>query len=382
MLFKDIPGHNSIKNSLRQTVKDGRISHAQLFIGPEGNSKFAIAIAYARYINCSNRNDEDSCGKCPSCIKINSLSHPDLHFIYPVAPTKAFLKAVSDDFSGEWREYISETNLNPTLNEWYQTIGIEKKQGIINAKDCNNIIKKLSFKHYEAPYKIMVIWMVEKLYYSAAPKILKILEEPPDRTLFLLIGENQDLILSTILSRTQINRIPPHKPQDIVEYLKEYTEYSDNEIKRAAQIADGNIKAAERILKLNESDVNNLETFRMWMRQCYQYKVLEVTDTISEISRKNREEQKAFLTYALKITRNSLLINNNNQKLVQLPDDELDFNTKFSPFIDNENALEFAKLFEESIRHVERNANSNILLLNLSMKLMDLIKAAKERKRN
>jgi len=374
MLFKDIPGHDSIKKCLRQTVRDGRISHAQLLLGPEGNSKFALAIAYARYINCSNRNDDDACGECPSCVKISSLAHPDIHFIYPVANTKAFPKAVSDDFSGEWREYIIKTNFNPSLNEWYQSIGIEKKQGTINAKDCNNIIHKLSYKHYEAPYKIMLIWMAEKIYYSAAPKILKILEEPPDRTLFLLIAENQDLMLSTILSRTQITKIPRLKNEDLTHYFKSHSEYSDKEIGRAVTIAEGNIKTAERILKQSESDVNNFETFRMWMRQCFQNKVLEVTDTISELSRKNREEQKDFIAYALKITRNSLLINNSNQQLVQLPDEEMDFNTKFSPFINNKNGVEFTRLLEEAYHHIERNANSNILFLNLSLKIMDLLK--------
>ena len=200
MLFKDVIGHNDLKSRLLLSVKEGRIPHAQLFFGPEGSGNLPLAFAYAQYLNCKNRQPEDSCGLCPSCIQFQKLAHPDLHFIYPVATTTTIKeKPKSLDFIAQWREFLLSNNCYVSLNDWYETIEIEKKQGIINKDDCNEIVRLLGYKSYESEYKVMVIWMVEKLFHAAAPKILKILEEPPDKTVFLLITENTDLILSTII---------------------------------------------------------------------------------------------------------------------------------------------------------------------------------------
>ncbi|MFH1321736.1 MAG: hypothetical protein ABII90_13940 [Bacteroidota bacterium] len=215
MLFKEVIGQQSTKEQLIQTVKDNRISHAQLFLGPEGSGNLPMAIAYAQYISCEKRGDEDSCGICPSCYKYNKLAHPDLHFIYPVATTKEVPKdPTSAKFSDKWRQAISE---NPylNLNQWYNQIDIANKQGIINAEDCNEIIKKLSLKTYESEFKVMIIWKPERLYHAAAPKLLKILEEPPQKTLFLLVAENQDQIIKTILSRTQLVKFRKIYDQDL-----------------------------------------------------------------------------------------------------------------------------------------------------------------------
>lgn len=189
MLFNKIIGQQQVKERLIQTVKENRVSHAQLFIGANGSGKLALAIAYAQYVNCKSRSETDSCGICPSCIKYEKLIHPDLHFIYPIAATKEVKKPRSADFIESWRSLLIENNYYISLNEWFEKIGIENKQGIINAEDCNSIIKTLGYKSYEAEYKVMIIWMAEKLFHAAAPKILKILEEPPEKTLFILITE-------------------------------------------------------------------------------------------------------------------------------------------------------------------------------------------------
>ena len=197
--------------------------HAQLFLGPEGSGKLPLALAYAQYINCQNRQEDDSCGHCPSCIKFNKLIHPDLHFVYPVSKTKdSSDKPTSKEFLKPWRELVLENNGYINLTDWYEKIDIEKKQGIINADDCNNIIKTLSYKSFESEYKIMIIWMVEKLFHSAAPKILKILEEPPEKTLFILISENPDIIINTILSRTQLVKIPKIANNDLYQELHQH----------------------------------------------------------------------------------------------------------------------------------------------------------------
>ncbi len=225
MLFNNITGQNEIKRRLIQTVHENRVSHAQLFYGPEGSRKLAMAIAYARFINCRNRifdpqseGGGDACGTCPSCIKFSKLIHPDLHFIFPVATTKEVERnPVSNDFLKIWREVLLENDFRLNLNDWYKAAGFEKKQGIINADDCSEILRTLSYKSFESEFKIMIIWMADRLFHAAAPKILKILEEPPDKSLFILITENPEKIINTILSRTQTIKFPRLRDEDLMQ---------------------------------------------------------------------------------------------------------------------------------------------------------------------
>ncbi len=377
MFFKDIPGHRQIKKRLTGTVAEGRVSHAQLFLGPEGNAKFALALAYARYINCRDRTTEDACGKCSSCIKFDNLAHPDLHFIYPVASTKEYKDPKSVDFIAEWRQYIRDSHYYPTLNQWYATIGIEKKQGTINAKDCSEINKKLSYKSYESEYKIMIIWMAERLYYAAAPKILKILEEPPDKTLFILISENKDQIVNTILSRTQIVSIPKIENDDLSRLLRVHTTYGENEISNALNIAEGSYNSALAYLGLSESEKQNFDVFRKWMRNCYKNDLIEIDGFVAENARRTREELKSFFKYGLKVVRSSMFINFYLERNLALPEDEYAFVKNISPYINPTNIHVFSGLFEEAHNHVERNANASVLLMDLSLKIMELFHQSK-----
>lgn len=374
MLFKDIVGQEEVKKRLRQTVQDQRVSHAQLFFGPQGVGKLALAIAYAQYVNCSDRNEKDSCGECPSCVKFKKLAHPDLHFIYPVAANKEVKKPTSKQFVEQWRELLNAQSSYIDLNQWYEAIDIENKQAIINKDDCNSIITTLGYKSYEAEYKVMIIWQADKLFHSAAPKILKILEEPPEKTLFILITENQDNILTTIRSRTQIVKVPRIKDEDLLQALIGRKECTEEEARRVVNLSDGSYLIALKNLEADEDEQQNFVIFRDWMRSCYANDVAKLIAFSNDIARIGREKQKSFLNYALRTARNGILLNLQQKELVKLEKEEFGFTQKFSPFINPANIQQFMHEFNEALFHVERNANPSILFLDLSLKSMRLLK--------
>ncbi|NVN93892.1 MAG: hypothetical protein HXX18_01275 [Bacteroidetes bacterium] len=394
MLFKDIIGHKEVINKLIQTVKDNRVSHAQLILGPEGSGKLALAIAYSRYLNCEDKQFfkenhpsgliGDSCGNCRSCIKFNKLIHPDLHFVFPNATTKKITKNnFSDNFLSEWREFLIEKSYYVSLNEWFEKLGIENKQGSINVRDCNEINRILSFKTYESEYKIMIIWMVEKLYHSAAPKILKILEEPPENTLFLLISENHDQILPTILSRTQLIKLLKVKDNEIIEKLSKNYQIDDKTTQFIASHADGNYAEALRLLNNTDEEKFNTDLLINWLRACFKGSVNEVNTKNGSIEGLNtlvatfakigREKQKSFLNYVLKISRYCVLINYNQSNLVKLSFDESKFIANFYKFINAQNIEAVSEELNKAIYHIERNANPNILFMDVSLKMHKLL---------
>lgn len=375
MLFRQVVGQNQVKKRLIHTVQENRISHAQLFIGGTGTGKLALAIAYAQYVNCKNRTDEDACGVCPSCIKYEKLIHPDLHFIYPVAATKEIKKPKSIDFLDSWRSLLFEKKYYISLGEWFEKIGIENKQGIINVEDCNSIIKTLGYKSYEAEYKVMIIWMAEKLYHAAAPKILKILEEPPEKTLFILISENQDQIISTILSRTQLVKIPKIKNEDLLAALKSEPKAEGVDLSRVVSFSEGNYSLALKQLQFSEMDKLNFEKFKEWMRYCYAVDIPKISGFVGDFAKMGRERQKSFFKYALQIARSCMLANYNQQSLLKLDEDESNWLLKkFAPFINAANINEFTKEFNDAHYAIERNANPSILLMDISLKATRLLK--------
>ena len=375
MLFKDIIGQEEVKARLKQTVQDQRVSHAQLFLGASGVGKLALAIAYAQYVNCTNRTEDDSCGECPSCIKYKKLAHPDLHFIYPVATNKEIKKNPSSKlFVEPWRKLLISESGYITLNDWYEAIEIENKQAIINKDDCNSIITTLGYKSYEAEYKVMIIWMADKLFHAAAPKILKILEEPPEKTLFILITEDQDKILATIRSRTQIVKIPKIKDEVLIQALLDKKKCTNDEATRVVNLSDGSYQLAVKNLKSDEDEQQNFLLFRKWMRLCFKPDVTGIVSFVGDISKIGREKQKSFLNYALRTALNGILLNLNQDDLVKLENDEFDFTKKFSPFINPVNIQQFTEEFNEALFHIERNANPSILFLDLSLKSMRLLK--------
>jgi DNA polymerase-3 subunit delta' len=344
-----------------------------LFLGPEGCGKIALAIAYAQYINCNNRTEQDSCGTCPSCIQFSQLAHPDLHFLYPINTTKALKKPVSKDFIHKWREYILETDYFPVLTGWYEKIGIEKKQGVIRADDARETIKALGFKSYESEYKIMVIWMAEKLHHTVAPRFLKILEEPPDKTLFLLIAEAQEQIIPTVLSRTQIIKVPGIEDQVLHETLIARMGCSEEEAGNAVNIAHGNYIRARTYVQDTGAYSANMILFRDWMRLCFRKDFKGLDKFISKASGMTRDELKDFFQYALGVVRNELMIHYENEPLLRTSADENEFLSNFSPFMNSVNIQHFNDVFNHAYHSIERNANASITLMDLSLKAIRLM---------
>jgi DNA polymerase-3 subunit delta' len=383
MRFSEIIGQEVIKKKLVQTVLDHRVSHAQLFFGPEGNEKLALAIAYAQFINCPNRitgDHPDSCGACPSCIKYQKLIHPDLHFILPISTTKKVTKKPkSNDFLEEWRAFLIGNDYHVNLHEWYEFIGMENKQGIINADDCNEIIHTLSYKSYESEYKVMILWMVEKLYYSAAPKILKILEEPPEKTLFILITEDPDQVISTIRSRTLLVKIPKIGVNDLTAYLIGKHGVVEREAGIIARQSYGNLKQALNRLQHIEEDQFNFTNFRKWMLLCFDNKIIDLVGFSGEISRIGRENQKDFLLYALKVIGVCSTFLFGNEEEVTAEGDELKFLKKISSYINPSNYARFSELFNTALYHVERNAHPQTLFLDVSLKAARLFQEVRKK---
>lgn len=386
MRFAEIIGQMQTKNYLVNTVLSNRVSHAQLFAGGEGCGKLALAVAYAQFISCRNRQTgpfedgltADSCGTCPSCLKYAKLAHPDLHFYYPVATTKDVKsKPRSIDFIGQFREYFLTNQGYISLAGWFDTIGIENKQGIINAEDCDELVRKLGLKSYESEYKVVIIWMAEKLYHAAAPKILKILEEPPDKTLFILVAGNPEQLINTIVSRTQLVRIPKLTDRDIAHALAGRKQTGEIEARRISARANGDYTLAVQMLNEDADESYNFNTLRNWLRICYRMSNedgLELVKLADSWSKIGREKQKSFLQYALKVVRNLTLISYGNQKLVKTDEEEGNFVGKLAPAIRPEAIPRMAGEFNKAIFHIERNANARILFFDLSLTLNGIMR--------
>ena len=375
MLFSQVIGQQAVKQKLIQSVQNNRVSHAQLFLGPEGSGKLALALAYAQYINCTNRTATDSCGQCPSCVKIAKLSHPDLHFIFPTTTTKK-VKSNPESvlFLDEWRSILIENQAYISANQWYEYLGVENKQGTIYARDASEIIRKLQFKSYESGYKITIVWMVEKLNITAANKLLKLLEEPPDKTVFILIAEEQEEILPTVRSRAYLVKIPRIADESVMRELSLRYDKREADVRDAAIVAQGNWVEAIRLFENSEDEKYNYQTFQQWMRLCFRVAVLELSDFSGNIATIGREKQKSLLNYGLKVLRSGMLFNNQTGKLVKLPGDEYDFHAKFAAFVNSQNAVQMIQLMEEGITHIERNANPSILFMDTSLKMVKLLK--------
>ena len=376
MLFSQIIGHEDIKKKLIQSVKENRIAHAQLFLGPEGTGKLALAIAYAQYINCTNKRENDSCGECPSCKKFNALAHPDLHFIFPSTTNKNVKKdPESDLFLTEWREYLTSCDCYASLPNWYNALDIENKQGLINVRDASTIIRKLNLKSYEAEYKVVIIWMAERLNTEAANRLLKLVEEPPEKTLFILVSENQEELLMTIRSRTVLMKIPKLTYNDVCEALVKKFNCNAENAHNAAVLSNGNWILATNYVDNQDEEKIYFTFFQKWMRYCFKFNAPELIDFIAnDIKSLGREKQKEFLAYGLNLFHNALFINNGLINNVLLPEDEKAFLRNCAPFISNNNIDLITELFEESIRQIERNGNAQLIFLDDSFKIFNYFK--------
>lgn len=381
MLFRDIPGHIDEKQRLIRFVKDNRVSHAQLFLGPVGSGNLALALAYAQYIACENKQAEDSCGECLSCKKYAKLIHPDLHFVFPINKTEEEKKGItSDKFLETWRSTVLD---NPyiDINKWNVALGIEQKLTIINVDEADAILKKLSLKSFEGGYKILIMWMPERMNIASANKLLKIIEEPPDKTLFLLVANNHEELLPTIISRLQLIRIYPFKDEDIIDTLKNRFSLGDERAKRIAFLSDGSMLSALELAQMDGEDADNefLNYFIEWMRMSWSVskrieEMKEVCKWAEKIGSMGREQQKSFLKYCLYLIRESMMMQSGVNPLVKLTERELDFIKKFAPYINIQNSLLFNEAFNNAYNAIERNASGKILFLDLSFKVMKMLR--------
>jgi len=375
MQFKDVIGQSAIKQRLINSVRENHVSHAQLFLGPTGSGKLPLALAYAQYILCPNRTETDSCGICPTCQKMQKLAHPDLHFVVPTATTKKVKSnPESDLFMEEWRDYVIQNQGYVDTSSWYTFLDVENKQGYMSVRDAASLLRKLSMKSYEGEYKIAIIWMAEKMRADTANKLLKLLEEPPEKTVFLLIAEDAEELLATIRSRTVLVKIPAIDPMAIETALQIRLGCTAQQAHNAAMISEGNWLNACHSVQESEDRKYFFTTFQQWMRLCFRAAYSEIIDFSANIKSIGREKQKELLDYGLRIIRNALLFNNNLAGIVMLPDDEKKFNANFAPFVNPANLSQISELFEEAIRQIERNGNAQIIFTDVSFKMVGLLK--------
>ncbi|MNJ97126.1 DNA polymerase III subunit tau [compost metagenome] len=369
MQFKEIVGQENIKQQLIQTVAENRISHAQLFLSSDGSGALALAIAYAQYINCLDKQTGDSCGVCSSCRKYERYIHPDLHFSYPFFASKDVKTAV--DVLEEWRSMLL-TDAYFDMDIWRSKLSAENKQANINIAECHDIIKKLSYKAFEAETKVLIMWLPEYLD-KEGNSLLKIIEEPPQNTLFILVANNQEQILSTLLSRTQIVKIPKLSHATIEHYLMEGHGLSENQATEYSFLADGNLIEAKSLVANTHND--NADKFAEWLRMGYGNRVLDLTAFVEQAASWGRENQKNFLKYGISFLRECSLLLSGADDLVKLPVRALETAKKLSTHVlDLSMADAIISELEKAHYHIERNANPKILFLDVSLQLVKIIK--------
>ncbi|MFN9114108.1 MAG: ATP-binding protein [Bacteroidota bacterium] len=379
MLFSEILGQDYIKNHLTKSALSGRIPHAQLFVGPEGCGTLAIAIAYAQFILCQNVDSENSGGNESCNLKFKNLSHPDLHFVYPTVTTdEVKTKPKSADFISDWRQFVLE-NPYGSLFDWYQILGVQNKQGEIRVEDAQEIVKLLSLKSFEGGYKVMIIWMAEKMNVAASNKLLKLLEEPSDKTLFILVVENEEDLIQTIRSRCQMILFGALPEKEITSALLSRGELDTRQASRIAHQAQGNYNKALQLLRENSEDDVFEKWFVDWVRAAFRAKgnAAAIQDLIlwsEQIAGLGRETQKKFLSYCITMFRQALLLNYQTTSLVYMePKIERFKLENFAPFVGGNNIQAIFQELSDAIYHIERNGNAKIILTDLSIKLTRLI---------
>lgn len=382
MQFKDIIGQEDAKRSLCVSAREGRIPHARLLYGQPGTGKLQLAIAYAQYLACPNRTESDSCGQCPSCLQYGKLQHPDLHFAFPIYKEKPGRESVCDDFIGKFREIVLDRGYF-SQNDWYAAIGAETKQGVIYEAESSEILRKLSLKPFTADgFKTMIIWLPEKMNTACANKLLKILEEPPEKTLFLLVSEEPEMLLSTILSRTQQMKIPGLPEQTIAENLMERDDEMDvREARSIAHIANGSWLRALQAVEENAENSALLQQFinlfrcawRVGVRRDYAA-LRELREWSTEMASTGREHQKNFLQYMQQQLRENYLRNLHCEEINYQTVGEAAFSDKFAPFVNERNIEELMRQADLAQRQIEQNGNARIIFFDLCQQIIVLVK--------
>ncbi|MGY3090604.1 DNA polymerase-3 subunit delta' [Hymenobacter sp. UYAg731] len=376
MTFADIPNQAAVKALLRQSVQRQHVAHAQLFRGQEGGAALALALAYAQFLNCEARaaDAEDSCGHCPACTKTAKLAHPDLNFIVPVTTTKSVAKdAVSSKFMAEWRAFILD-NPYQGLNDWMQHIGAENKQGNISKDEAVQILKLVSLKAFEARFKIVILWLPELMHPAAANAVLKLLEEPPPATIFLLVSHAPEQLLPTIISRVQPVVVRPFSEDDITAYLRDEYQVPEVKARQVAQLADGSLGAAIASRDAN-ADHDHADFFMRWMRLSFSQKAADILKLAEEFQKLGRENQKELLSFSLGLLRKVLLFGIDPKFVPHLAGGEQQFVAGFARFVTPRNADLLTKELTDAHYHIERNANAKMVFVDSSLRLGGFLKA-------
>jgi len=378
MTFSEVLGQQHIKSHLAKTVKSGKIPHTQLFIGKTGSGLLALALSYANEILCQSYDEKsDAYTSCKN--KVNKLAHPDLHFVYPVNTNEGVKKnPISDNFASSWRDFVFNNSYS-SLYDWYQFIGIEKKQGNISKHEAVSISKKLSLKSYEGGYKVLIIWMAEKMNNECANQLLKLIEEPPEKTVVLLLTENVEIILDTIKSRCQKLHIPSLAEEEIYQKLVDAYSLKSSEAKKISHQSNGDFNKALQIIKEDNKDVLFEDLFVLWVRTAFKAKknkeaVNGLFHWSEKIAEEGRETQKRFLNFCLEIFRQAMLKNYNAESLIYFQSHDGNFSfDKFSAYIHQNNILDIREALEKAIYHIERNGNAKIIFTDVSIQLTRLI---------
>ena len=373
MRFSKIPGLSNEKKRLVDSFNSNTIHHAMLFVGQRGSANLSLALAFATYINCKSRGD-DSCGLCSSCNKMDKLIHPDVNFIFPVAPTTKINKEIiSDKFIESWRSSVIESPYL-TVEDWFEIYGFENKQPNISKDEVRNLVKKLSLKPFESVFKINIIWLPEYLNISTANAMLKILEEPPGNTLFFIVTNNHQKLISTIRSRVQLFKVKRFSDEDMKEYLSLSQSVSESEVDQAIYLSDGDLNKAEKYLYASNSE--DLEKIKVWMRSCYTQNFQEINSQVEWFNSLSKIKKRTFLIYSLKLMREAL-VSGIDESLSKISDGEMSFISKFRTTLDSDDFENIIIFLDESIRFLDRNANPKILFLDLSIKISNLFKKVK-----
>jgi DNA polymerase-3 subunit delta' len=379
MQFSEILGQEFIKNHLTKSADLGRIPHAQLFVGPEGSGTLPMAIAYAQYVLCNNHNGENT-GDNESCnIKFQKISHPDLHFVYPTVTTeKVDKKPKSIDFITDWRLFLAQ-NPYGSLFDWYAVLGVQNKQGEIRVDDAGEVLKTLALKSYEGGYKVMIVWMADKMNIAASNKLLKLLEEPPEKTIFILISENEEDIIQTIRSRCQVLHFNGLSEKIIADALVSREQIEPKLALKIAHQSQGNYNKALHLLNDDSEEFPFEQWFVTWVRAAFKAKgnAAAIQDLIlwsEQIATLGRETQKKFLQFCIEMFRQALLLNYETQPLVYMEPKVEKFKLEnFAPFVNGSNINDIFKELSDAMYHIERNGNAKIILTDLSIKLTRLI---------
>ena len=376
MQFSELIGHDETKQLLLRAVQTNHLAHALLFDGAVGSANLALALALAQYVNCEDKQgadtpEADSCGRCASCIKIRKLVHPDLHMVFPVANLAK--GKTSEAYLADWRKFLLEQPYR-TLPDWLETLGADNKQGNISAEEARSILQKLSLKAYEGAYKIMLIWLPELMNVTSANALLKVLEEPPAQTLFLLVTNQPDKLLITILSRTQRIAVRAFTDEEVATYLRQHLNLDETTARRNAYFADGNLAEA---LQLSHPDTRSTDQhlwFADWMRTCYRQDLLALVKQADQFDGFSKEKQKGLLDYSIRMYRDLFLWQQGASSLLRLPDDEMDFVKKFVKVLTIQHIERIVADLNEAAYHLERNARAKMIMLDMSLTFSRLIR--------